>query len=78
MEKQHRKSGILGELIMSCRKREIALLASTLVIILHMALRGNEQLMRTLSEQAVQPAHRFMSRLTAAVPFSVAEALILT
>ena len=78
MEKETRKPNILLELIGSCKKREIVLLLSAAVILLHLALRGNKRLNCFLSEYAVRPIHRFLSRLTAQFPFSVAEVLILT
>ena len=78
MKEETGKPNIVRELIGSCKKREITLLLSAAVILLHLALRGNRQLMCVLSEKAVRPVHRFLSRVTAGVPFSVAEVLILS
>ena len=56
--------------------RHILLLVSGALILLHLLTRRSYALNRWLSGHFVRPAHRALSRLTALVPFSVAEALI--
>lgn len=59
-----------------CPVRHCLALAGGLVIAAYFALRGNTPLMAAVCRGFVRPWHRFFSRLTAAVPFSVAELLL--
>ena len=59
-----------------CPAAHLLALLGAAVIALHLALRHNYALMRSLSESFVQPLHRFLARLTAGIPFSLAEMLI--
>lgn len=56
--------------------RHILLLVSGAVILLHLLTRRSYAFNRWLSTFFVRPVHRALSRVTALVPFSVAEALI--
>ena len=51
-------------------------LVSALLILLHLATRGNHQLMVWLSENLVRPVHGFLARLCSHAGFSVAELVI--
>lgn len=59
-----------------CPARHVLLLLSGVLVLLHICLRGNYALMRRLADGPVAAVRRFLSRLTAGVPFSVAELLI--
>ena len=61
---------------MLCPLRHTLILVSALVITIHLLTRPLRALNVWLSENAVRPAHRWLSTLTARVPFSVAELLI--
>lgn len=61
-----------------CPLRHILLLCSCGLIVLHLLLRHDRALMSRLAEGAVAPVRRFLSGLTASLPFSVAELLICT
>ena len=51
-------------------------LVSALLILLHLAIRGNHQLMVWLSENLVRPVHGLLAWLCSYAPFSVAELVI--
>ena len=51
-------------------------LVSALLILLHLATRGNHQLMVWLSENLVRPVHGLLAWLCSYAPFSVAELVI--
>ena len=59
-----------------CPVRNVLLLLGCLLIVGHMATRKNYALNRTLSERFVRSVHRFLSRVTDLLPFSLAEMLI--
>ncbi|MBQ6273320.1 MAG: DUF3810 domain-containing protein [Oscillospiraceae bacterium] len=59
-----------------CPVRHVLILLNALIIGLHLATRGDHALNQTLSERFVRPAHRFLSRATNVLPFSLAELLI--
>ena len=59
-----------------CPAAHIIALLGAAVIALHLALRHNHALMRSLSDGLVQPLHHRLAQLTAPIPFSLAEALI--
>lgn len=61
-----------------CPARHILSALGLALIGMYFALRGNEALMAALSRGFVRPFHRFLTRLTGYVPFSVAECLIVT
>ncbi|MDO4991053.1 MAG: DUF3810 family protein, partial [Eubacteriales bacterium] len=67
-----KRSGLLA----LCPVANILALLGAAVIALHLALRHDHALMRRLSEGVVQPLHHRLARLTAPIPFSLAEALI--
>lgn len=52
------------------------MLASLALVALHLALRGDVALMSRISRGVIRPLHASLARLTARVPFSVAELLI--
>ena len=66
----------LAAIFFLCPARHVLALLGALVIALHLATRENYALNRTLSERFVRPVHRFLSRVTAILPFSLAEWLI--
>ena len=59
-----------------CPAAHVLALLGAAVIALHLALRHDHALMCRLSENLVQPLHHFLARLTAPIPFSLAEMLI--
>ena len=61
-----------------CPVRHVLSAAGLLLIGAYFAMRGNRVLMTALSDGLVRPWQRFFRRATAAVPFSVAELLIVT
>jgi hypothetical protein len=66
----------LAAIFFLCPARHVLALLGALVIALHLATREDYALNRTLSERFVRPVHRFLSRITAILPFSLAEWLI--
>ena len=70
--KEKRKLNILR----ICPAAHIVAAVSGLIILLHLALRGNHDLMAWLSLNFVRPVHRALSQLWSFVPFSGAECLI--
>ncbi len=58
-----------------CPLRHVLLLLNGLIIALHLATRADYALNRRLSANFVRPVHRFLSRATDALPFSLAEAI---
>lgn len=66
----------LGAWFRLCPAGHVVLLASLALIALHLALRGDGALMARISRGVVRPLHAFLAQLTARVPFSVAELLI--
>ena len=77
VSKAREKQGQLTAVLKLCPVREGIMVLTVLVIAVLRALRGNSALMRHLSENYVQPIHRRLAILTDAVPFSIAELLIL-
>ena len=59
----------LAAIFFLCPARHVLALLGALVIALHLATRENYALNRTLSEHFVRPVHRFLSRVTAILPF---------
>ena len=59
-----------------CPVRHCLTAAGGLLIAAYFALRGNAALMAAVSRGFVRPYHRFLTRLTAPLPFSIAECLI--
>ena len=59
-----------------CPRRHVLLLVSAGLIALHLLTRKDHALMVFLSDHAVRPIHRALSRVNSHVPFSVAELLI--
>lgn len=59
-----------------CPARHVLLAVSALLVLLHVCLRGNYELMRRLADGPVARLRRFLSELTAKLPFSLAELLI--
>ena len=59
-----------------CPLRHVLVLLSGLVILFHVLTRKNYALNAALSDGFVRPVHKLLSRFTARLPFSVAEALI--
>ena len=66
----------LGAWYKLCPVRHTLILVSALVIAFHLLTRPLHALNVWLSENAVRPAHRWLSTVTGRVPFSVAELLI--
>ena len=59
-----------------CPAAHLLALLGAAVIALHLALRHDHALMSRLSDNYIQPLHHRLARLTAHIPFSLAEALI--
>ena len=59
-----------------CPIRHCVTAFSAAVIVLHLLLRGNKTLIKKLLEGFVMPLHRSLSQLTAPLPFSLAEWLV--
>lgn len=76
MEKLREKKSGFAAIFLLCPVRHGIALLSALVIASHLVTRGDPALNDRVLEGFVRPAHRALSRLTAHVPFSVAEALI--
>ena len=76
MENTKTKKRNLKDLYRLCPAAHWTALVSGLLILLHLATRGNRQLMVWLSENVVRPVHGFLARLCSHVGFSVAELLI--
>ena len=76
MENTKTKKWNLKALYRLCPAAHWVALFSGLLILLHLATRGNRQLMVWLSENLVRPVHGFLARLCSHVGFSVAELLI--
>lgn len=76
MEKTREKKRGPTAIFRLCPVRHTAILLCSLLIAAHLATRGNRALNEKVSEGFVRPLHRFLSVLTARVPFSVAETLI--
>ena len=79
MEELTRKTTIWARLaawFRLCPARHVLTAAGGLMIAAYFALRGNAALMEAVSRGFVRPYHRFLTRLTAPLPFSVAECLI--
>lgn len=76
MENTKTKKLNLKALYHLCPAAHWAALVSLLLILLHLATRGNRQLMVWLSENVVHPVHGFLARLCSHVGFSAAELLI--
>lgn len=76
METTLTKKRGLAAIFALCPRRHALLLASALLVALHLLTRSDHALMVLLSEKAVRPLHRALGQLNAHVPFSVAELLI--
>ena len=76
MENTKTKKRNLKALYRLCPAAHWTALVSGLLVLLHLATRGNRQLMVWLSENVVRPVHGFLARLCSHVGFSVAELLI--
>ncbi len=76
METTLTKKRGLAAIFALCPRRHALLLASALLVALHLLMRSDHALMVLLSEKAVRPLHRALGQLNAHVPFSVAELLI--
>lgn len=59
-----------------CPARHILLLVSGALVLLHVLLRGNYALMRSLADGPIAAVRQFLAELTSSAPFSVAELLI--
>lgn len=78
MEKVSEKKRGAAAIFALCPARHILTLVSAALILLHLCTRHDKALMRRVSDGVVQPVHRWLSGLTAALPFSLAEVLICT
>ena len=76
MEQTREKKRGFAAIFRLCPRRHVLLLVSAALIATHLLTRGDRALNAALSENFVRPIHRFLSGLTACVPFSVAELLI--
>ena len=76
MEQTKEKKRGFAQIWKLCPVRHVLLLLGCLLIGGHLATRKNYALNRALSEGFVRPVHRFLSRVTDPLPFSLAEALI--
>lgn len=76
METKEKKKSGLAAFYRLCPVRHTLVLLSLLAIVFHLATRGSFAVNAALSEGFVRPVHKFMSRLTGLVPFSVAECMI--
>ena len=72
MEKTREKKRGFTAIWKLCPVRHSLLLLNALIIILHLATRGNYVLNRWLSAHFVRPVHRFLSLVTDVLPFSLA------
>ena len=77
MEQTREKKRGLAAIFQLCPVRHVLALTSALVIVLHLLTRDSHAWNRRLSEGVVRPVHRFLARATGALPFSLAEVLIL-
>lgn len=59
-----------------CPARHLLLFVSAGLIVLHLLTRQNKALMSALSEGFVRPVHGLLARLSALLPFSLAEMLV--
>lgn len=66
----------LAAIFRLCPARHLLLLISAGLIALHLLTRDNKSLMGALSRRFVRPVHSFLARLSALVPFSLAELLV--
>ena len=76
MENKTVKKRGLAAVYSLCPVRHSLTLLSAIVILLHLITRENQELMARISGSLVRPIHRSLSSLTAPLPFSLAEALI--
>ncbi|MBO5556893.1 MAG: DUF3810 domain-containing protein [Oscillospiraceae bacterium] len=76
METTREKKRGIAAIFDLCPVRHGLTLLAAAVILLHLLTRGDHALNVQLSERFVRPVHRRLSLLTARVPFSVAELLI--
>lgn len=76
MRSSDKKKSGLAAVYMLAPLRHSLLILSVLLILLHLAFRGNYTVMSAVSDGIARPYHRFMARLCSYVPFSVAEMLI--
>ena len=76
MENTKTKKQNIKALYRLCPAAHWLAFVSGVLIVLHLAARGNHQLMVWLSENLVRPMHGFMARLCSCAAFSVAELVI--
>lgn len=76
METKTKKKSIFSAIFRLCPVRHILLLAGTVIIALHVALRNDRGFMMRMSDGFIRPVHRALSVFNSHVPFSVAECLI--
>lgn len=67
---------MLSRLFRLCPVRHCLALAGALLLGVYVLLRRSERSMTALSEGFVRPLHRFLTRVTGVLPFSMAEVLI--
>jgi hypothetical protein len=75
MENKTREKRGLAAIWKLCPIRHALILLNAVIIGAHLATRSNYALNRGLSAHFVRPVHRFLSRVTNVLPFSVAELL---
>ena len=76
MEKLREEKRGLAAIFWLCPVRHVIALLCALVIGLHLVTRGSYAFNAAVSDNFVRPVHKLLSRVTAPVPFSVAELLI--
>lgn len=76
MEKTTEKKSGLAAIFRLCPVRHIIALVSAVLIIVHLLLRGNHQVMVQISQSFVRPVLAGLARFTGLFPFSVAELMI--
>ena len=67
-----------GDWFRLCPARHVLSAAGLLLLAAYFSLRNHAGIMGVLSRDFVRPFHRFMTRLTGALPFSAAECLIVS
>lgn len=76
MENVKNKKRGPAAIFMLCPARHVLLLLSALVIIAHLATRGNRAFIMSVSQNIIRPAHFAMTRFFGNVSFSAAEVII--
>ena len=77
MENAEKKKFNIGDFYRLCPAAHTEGFISAAIIILHLVLRHDKDLMQRMSENFVRPIHRFMSHLCSFFRFSLAEVIIL-